>query len=120
MTSTVFEQTGWAGTLPETICQETDILLAITEYDYDTEDPGFVQYCLDRGCWYRVHEEGSISYQFVHHCDWGESAYMKCKQTTIEPYNTLLHPEELKVMWQGVLAARGALQDCWEIYTFRR
>ena len=44
MARTVYEQTGWKRPYPETICQDLDAQLKITEYDYDMMNPEFVAY----------------------------------------------------------------------------
>jgi hypothetical protein len=113
MTRTIEEQTGWVGALPETICQDFDTLLKITEYDYSLESSDFIDYCVERGSWNRVPETKSL-YQFAQHHSWSKRAFF---QALGGPHTD---NGELTLMWRGIQAARGALQDCWEIYTLRR
>lgn len=41
---TIEQQTGWKRPIPTMICQELDVLLSISEYSFDLNDPDFVSY----------------------------------------------------------------------------
>jgi hypothetical protein len=98
----IAEQTGWNRPHPMTMLQGFDtaleLLLRITEWDFDLSDPGFVFYCKQRGTLYLVGEPGTAWWQMV--CDFsrkevGPGAGLDTKY---------------------LLIARGRLQDCWEMY----
>ncbi len=44
------EQTGWKRSRPQTILQDIDLLLKVTEYDYDVTNRDFLEYAYHRGC----------------------------------------------------------------------
>jgi len=113
MTPTIEEQTGWIGLLPDDLCEDYRTLLRITEYDYDIDNAEFLHYCEERGITNRI-IDNQILQQFYKHHGWGKKAFF---QTMGGPHTDNGH---LTVAWRGVLAARGALQDCWELWTLRR
>lgn len=45
---TLMEQTGWKRPMPQSICQDSEVLLRITEYSYDIQNQGFIRYLADR------------------------------------------------------------------------
>lgn len=62
---TVEQQTGWKRPHPKMICQEKDILIGITEYNFDLSDDGFLRYATSRGVAYVAGEEGTYRRQFT-------------------------------------------------------
>ena len=121
MTPTILEQTGWTGLMSVTICQDNDVLRRVTRYDYSCSDEGFMEYCDERGIMGRM-----TDFEFC--CDYTltKDEYMR-REHPIEPPEPGERPsthvfsgEELEAFWAIVVAARGAFQDCWEMYTFRR
>ena len=66
LAKSIFEQTGWSGALPVSICQDTDILLSIYEYDYDLNNHEFEKYCRERFGFRRADDPA----YFDHLCDY--------------------------------------------------
>lgn len=93
MSKTIFEQTGWTGLTNKTICQDNDVLLKITEYDYDLKDPEFYKYCQSRIGFEPAKTTATFEWLANHH---------------------ILTVDACLKIW------RGKLQDCWEIFTNRR
>ncbi len=92
MARSIEEQTGWKRPLPVSVVMNADLLEKVTEFDYDLNDPGFVQYFTAR-------------YGQTLRCKLGWDAVV----TWLANYSV---PAPTK-SWE---LTRAALQDCWEIW----
>lgn len=90
------QQTGWKRPYPQMICQDPEVRLAIREFDYDLNNPEFVKYYKSR--------TGVQIDQFS--CP---RAWDSFKSVELNP-NCIVGETHLRLM-------RGALQDCWELFT---
>lgn len=121
------DQTGWRRPHPEAVCQDHDVLLRITQYDYDLEAPGFHMYHRERRGLLRGTglplDERVISFYRDHHKTkeqyikevgvvgrWGEEKTVGLVKTE----------KQLETEWLLVLLARAKLQDSWELWTTNR
>lgn len=124
MTKTIFEQTGWVGALPVSICQDFDVLIRISEYDYDSENSEFIKYCEARGVLYKAGIPGSIRYSATMDLETTKNSFMAENDFQyFQEYNGArlkCTGPELENHWRCMLSAKGSLQDCWEMFVGRR
>ncbi len=111
----------WTRATPQTLCQDPDLLVMVSEYDYDLSNQEFKDFCNDRGV---LNVAGTPDSEY-----WGfMSNYNKSKNDFLS--NAILNrpsvsygnqhqysARELDVFWRIILIGRAKLQDCWEIYT---
>jgi len=93
MAHSVFRQTRWKRPQPITICQIPDILVKITEYDFDWDDLEFLKYVKAR------------------------------TGMTIKPSSKdvlLPVPDDSKTTTKIIRITLGTLQDCWEVYLWTK
>lgn len=121
MVKTIYEQTGWKGILPVSICQDSDALNQVTEFDYVLPDPAFFDYCQSR--------LGNIK---PHNCPWYWEMVMDHRTTRQSYINAArgnarylrsgerVAGQEILLSWKTYCIQRAKIQDCWEIYTGRR
>ncbi|MDA3970263.1 MAG: hypothetical protein PF442_02825 [Desulfobulbaceae bacterium] len=123
MVKTIYEQTGWRGPLPVSICQDMDILLQINEYDYDLTNKDFEEYCHCRGR--SIH---AVDPRWFHQLcdlaitkdDFFNSWRVQSNFAGINVRGTTRTTAELEGVWQAFRLTKGQLQDCWEIFMERR
>jgi len=120
---TIFEQTGWKGPLPISICQDMNILLKITEYDYDLRNQEFEEYCRSRFGFCRPQDPK----YFEQLCDlttdkkkFFESWKICGRYASQEMIGKKISDDRLELEWKIFNITRGKLQDCWEIFIGRR
>ena len=89
---TIHDQTGWRRQHPQMICQEMDVLLAVTEYTYDILNLAFVQYFK-----YRT---GCDLHSITHPAGY---AHFFAADSSVDD--------------KSMLITKGKLQDCWELFT---
>jgi hypothetical protein len=86
---TIYEQTGWKRPFPQMICQDPEVLLKITEFDFDLDNEGFIDYFISRtGIMYGYSDDPELAEQLLMSDD---------------------PPRYQKIV-------KGRLQDCWELY----
>lgn len=134
MVRSIFEQTGWKGVLPVTICQEFDVLTSINEYDFDLNNLAFQNYCKKRGILHKAGIEKRFLFtanhsatkkQFFEEFRFGERVTDPTLILNLPQKDQLRQryeftDKELEIHWKIMLAAKGAFQDCWEIFTGKR
>ena len=107
------------GTYPK-LCQETDWLARVSEYDYDLLNPEFQDYCRMRGVLHTAGELGGTRWEFcVNHGRSPAEYFEEIGRTPPQPANPedVVPPPEADTDWRIVRIARGKLQDCWELFT---
>lgn len=111
------EQTGWTGLHPLALCQDFDTLTRVREYSFDLRDWGFLAYAEQRGVLYKAGE--NARYRFT-----GDHAATKARffeefaLAIPQPDGTRYRftPHEMETHWKIMLAAKGQLQQCWDLY----
>ena len=111
----------WTRPGENALCQDTDLLILVSEYDYDLTDTHFQRYCEARGVLYVAGEPGSRRWEFFRHYTKSKTEYLK------DPYFQFAQEhngkryrytdDEMETGWRIVVIGRGKLQDCWELYT---
>ena len=117
---TIQQQTGWKGAMPVTLCQDTDVLVRVGEYDFDLNNKAFQGYLKTRGIAHKAGTKARFSFTANHQATKAE--FMAMFQLA-EPYKGQQYKfsaEEMQAHWRVMLAAKGAMQDAWEIFTGRR
>lgn len=102
------------------LCQEIDLLIMVSEYDYDLADETFQAYCSARGILHVAGKTGSRRWQYLADYRKTKSAYLA------DPYFQFAEEvdgkryrytdEEMGTGWNIMLLGRAKLQDCWELY----
>ncbi len=120
--SSVTQQTGWRRPAPTAICQDHQVLLAITEFDFDLTDPGFQAYARSRGVLHGCGIPGSHRWRFTadHAATRDDFMADPCFRSPdpgpITSAVYLYPPEEMETHWRIMRLAKAKLQDCWELY----
>ena len=110
----------WLRPVPQALLQDPDLLLLVTDHDYDITDPGFQEYCRSRGVFHVAGEEGSKRRAFFQNCaltkdDFlGDTFFHFAQPLNGKTYTYTSH--EMQVAWDIVCLGRAKLQDCWELY----
>lgn len=107
---TIKEMTGWSGALPVSICQDIEVLLRITEYDYDLKNRDFEKYCRSRFGFSRATDPKYFEQECNLDITYDEFASYWAKKGETN----------IALSWEIFNIERGKLQDCWEIYIGRR
>ena len=103
------------------LCQEVDLLIMVSEYDYDLSDKTFQTYCSARGILHVAGEPGSRRWKYLADYRKTKSAYLS------DPYFQLSEEvdgkrhrytdEEMETGWKIMLLGRAKLQDCRELHS---
>jgi len=110
---TIEDQTGWRRPHPCAICQDHNTLRSVFLYDYDLDVPEFVKYCYARGIMHHAPKD-VLGMTLVQDYYIGEDDFYKLTQKAYGVDNsTAVYAH---VDWSICLAARGALQDCWQLF----
>lgn len=120
---TIEQQTGWnKRPLPVSICQDLDVLRGVRQWDFDLTDQGFLDYAHARGVLYKAGVSGSKRFRFTADHTAAEADFKS------DPYFQRAIPSrqypdgypysdaDMETHWQIMLAVKGALQDCWQIF----
>lgn len=116
--TTIFEQTGWQRPFPQVLCQDLDVLKEVTHYTFDLTDPVFKAYCKARNIFHKAGLDER--YEFTANIHATEAEFKSNELFQFAPWNRgsryRYTPEQLHSHWQIMRAAKGSIQDCWEIY----
>ena len=106
----ITQQTGWKRPMPQTLCQDVDALLKVTDYSFDTSNRDFLRYFENRTGYYIGADP--------HH----PQILSRIERGLMQP----LPPGYFEMQCQVAnnrddnrihRIYRAKLQDCWEIYT---
>ena len=104
------------GTHPQ-LCQETDLLLMVSEYDYDLENLRYQDYCRGRGVLHVAGVPDSERWLVFRDPQIGEEEFLENPYFRFSQVGKEYTPEQMKTQWEIVRIGRAKLQDCWELYT---
>jgi len=116
---TIQEQTGWKRPYPKMICQNSNILKNITEYNYDLTNTEFINYFRSRtGILLHKCEDVELEHFLLNSStskaatNWllNSPEYKYHTGVAVSKYDRLIDIEINKVL-------RGKLQDCWELFS---
>mgnify|MGYP001576582002 CR=1 FL=1 len=111
----------WVRPGDSALCQDTDLLLMVREYDYDLSEKAFQAYCSARGILHVAGEPASKRWKYV-------ADFRKTKSTYLtdlyfqfsEEVNGKRHrytEKEMEAGWKIMLLGRAKIQDCWELFS---
>jgi hypothetical protein len=114
----------WTRPSVSALCQESDLLLMVREYDYDLSIKRFQDYCSDRGILHVSGEPESKRWEYM-------ADYRKTKSSFLadsyfrfsEEVNGKQHhytDGDMETHWKIIRLGRAKLQDCWELYSRER
>jgi len=111
----------WVRPGDSALCQEPDLLIMVSQYNYDLSDEGFQAYCSARGILHVAGELGSRRWKYLADFRKTKSAYLA------DPYFQLSQEvagkqhrytdADMETGWKIMLLGRAKLQDCWELYS---
>jgi len=110
----------WARRGENTLCQDTDLLIMVDEYDYDLSSNEFQRYCSTRGVLHIAGDIGSKRWEFFSDYRKLKSEYLAdsyfrfAEEMDGKRYKYTI--EELETSWRIILLGRAKLQDCWELF----
>jgi len=112
-------QKPWTRFPNEALCQETELLLTVSEFDYDLSDESFQEYCRIRGVLHIAGNPNSRRWYYVKNHDIEENDFRKDR---IIQYEKSIDGEEVERSkdavdfdWKIISIGRAKIQDCWEI-----
>ena len=120
---TIQEQTGWKRSTPVAICQDFDVLLRVRAWDFDLENAAFLDYADARGVLYKAGSIGSPRFLFTANHSATEADFranphfQRAIPSSQYPDGYKYSDEEMDSHWRIMRAAKGALQDAWELFT---
>lgn len=103
------------------LCQEVDLLIMVSEYDYDLADEMFQAYCSARGILHVAGKRGSTRWQYL--ADYRQTKIAYLTDTYFQQAEEVggkrycYTDEEMETGWKIMLLGRAKLQDCWELYS---
>jgi hypothetical protein len=111
----------WKRSYPVSLCQEYDLMLLVTDYDYDLSDEHFQKYCAERGVLQVAGEIGSRRWEYMLDYtklkeDFFNDAYFQYAKVKEDGSAYKYSDEEMNIHWENLFISRVQLQDCWEIY----
>lgn len=129
---TIAEQTGFRRAMPVTLCQNFDLLRQVCEYDFDLSNEEFQDYARRRGVLYKAGVPSTDRWLFTaNHQTTRAEFFERYRYATDDSKRCFANldasspraeqryrftDQELETHWQIMLAAKGALQDCWELW----
>ena len=110
----------WTRGAHPTLCQETDLLLMVKDYDYDLANEGFQSYCSSRGVLHVAGTPGSERWEIfrVHSkrkADYMDNPYFQYAGG-ISGKGMKYTARQMDTGWRIVRIGRAKLQDCWELF----
>ncbi len=114
----------WTRPSASSLCQESDLLIMVREYDYDLSIKRFQEYCSDRGILHVAGEPGSKRWKYMADFRKAKSAFLADSYFYFsEEVNGKQHrytDDEMETHWKILTLGRAKLQDCWELYSRER
>jgi len=122
MARTIEEQTGWKRTYPTMICQDPAVLMKVSEYSFDLNNPEFREYYTKRTG--QSFDPDFFNQALDFYQNWTEEEVMTRpdftyveRQGSIRISSKRPVSEEDRIFWcKQLRVTRGALQDCWELF----
>ncbi|MCU7836147.1 MAG: hypothetical protein KZQ83_12975 [gamma proteobacterium symbiont of Taylorina sp.] len=113
---TIHEQIGWKRKQKETLLQDFNLLKNITEYDFDVTVQDFKDYCHARGVLQKMGNESRFDFTANHKATKAEFFVLFRYAKEYQGSSYRFTNKEMEIHWGIILAAKGSIQDCWEIY----
>lgn len=114
------EIAAWLRQGPAALCQDLDLLMYVTRWDYDLKDPKFGAYAESRGVLNGCGLEGGKYRGLFLKPFKSKASYLKSKDFQFaEPFNgarVRFDEKRMEVGWGIVLIHRAKLQDCWDLF----
>jgi hypothetical protein len=105
------------------LCQDSDLLIIVHEYDYDLSDSGFQGYCLARGVLHVAGKMGSKRWRYFANHNKKKDEFLSdpyfqyAEEVNGKSYKYAA--DEMEADWKTILIGRASFQDCWELYAKR-
>lgn len=116
-------QKPWTRPGNNALCQDSDLLILISAYDYVLSEKGFQDYCTARGVLHAAGEIGSKRWGFFLNHEKTREEYLSDPhfQFAVEVNGRSYQytRDEMDADWKTILIGRAVLQDCWELYSKR-
>jgi hypothetical protein len=111
----------WSRPGPQALCQDTDLLLLVSEYDYDLSRPDFQAYCRSRGILYMAGTPGTTRWEYSEHygttkAEFLDNPYFQYAQE-VNGQRHRFTQDDMETQWRITCLARAQLQDCWELFS---
>jgi hypothetical protein len=110
----------WTRPAERSLCERADLLMLVTQYDYDLADESFLNHCEARGVLHVAGVPGSRRWEFF--SDYGKlkSEYLAdpyfqfAEKSSAKQYRYT--DREMDSGWEIIVLGRATLQDCWQVY----
>lgn len=111
----------WTRPSASSLCQESDLLIMVREYDYDLSIEKFQDYCSDRGILHVAGEHGSKRWEYMADFRKSKSVFLADLyfqfSDEVSGKQHRFTGEEMEAHWKILMLGRATLQDCWELYS---
>jgi hypothetical protein len=111
----------WTRPSASALCQATDLLIMVRDYDYDLSDKKFQDYCATRGILHVAGEPGSRRWKYMADFRKTKSTYLSDSYfrfaVEIDGKRHRFTDDEMETDWKIISLGRAKLQDCWELYS---
>jgi hypothetical protein len=111
------------GSFPS-LCQDSDLLLMVSEFDYKLEEPDFQAYCAERGVLHVAGTPGSKRWHFSRDHARSKEEYLaepdsRFSNSVYAGGQREYSEADMEIGWKIIRVGRAKLQDCWELYLAR-
>jgi hypothetical protein len=111
----------WVRPSDSALCQDVELLIMVSQYDYALSNKTFQAYCSGRGILHVAGEPGTKRWKYLADYRKTKSAYFAdsyfhfAEEVGGKRYSYT--EEEMETGWKTMLLGRAKLQDCWELYS---
>ncbi len=110
----------WRRPGPVALCQNPDLLLMISDFDYDLSNRSFQEYCAARGVLHVAGEPGSHRWNCMADWQFSQSSFMNDAYfqfaAELNGERRKFSERDMEVAWEILRLGRATLQDCWELF----
>jgi hypothetical protein len=106
------------------LCQESEFLLLVEDYDYALSDVEFQEYCKERGVLHVAGKAGSTRWTYYVEFSKTKDDYLDddyfhfAEESAVGRHRYT--DKKLDVHWEIIQLGRARLQDCWEVYLHQK
>lgn len=113
---TIEQQAGWKRPFPQMICQDQEVLEAVTEHSFDLDAPGFIDYFRSRTGVCIGNEEKPALARFCLTDPDAEEWLLKSPDFKYLPGEMVPFGKDREIQVKCNRIMKGKLQDCWELF----
>lgn len=106
----------WRRSHQSELLQDRNLLLHVTQYDYNLENPNFVAYGKRRGSLQLASEPEHGFWEPLKDFRLSKDAFFSHEDYWHSATGSQYSKSDMESFWRVIRIARASAQDCWEIY----